>query len=266
MKVDLLIIDPQEDFCNKNGALYVKGAEKDMERLAAFINRTYSRLHDIHVTLDSHHLMDGCHPMFWKDSKGNPPDPFTSITDTDMESGKWTTREPGHFRKMLANLKTLKKSNRYTMMIWPPHCLIGRPGQAIVPSICEALDKFCAHGTGATIDYVTKGSNVFTEHYSAVQAEVPDPSDPTTQINTRFIKTLMDVDEVAIAGEAGSHCVANTVMDIANNFGDESMIKKMVLLEGCYSAVTGCEQLQTDFIDKMMKRGMRVVKVNDYLA
>jgi len=35
----LFIIDPQVDFCSPDGALYVPGADKDMERLADFISK-----------------------------------------------------------------------------------------------------------------------------------------------------------------------------------------------------------------------------------
>lgn len=85
-------------------------------------------------------------------------------------------------------------------------------------------------------------------------------------INMRFIKTLMDADEIAIAGEAGSHCVANTVFDIAKNFKDDSYIKKLILLEGCYSPVPSFEKLQDDFVSKMTQKGMQVVKAEDYLS
>ena len=68
-KVELLIIDPQVDFCDpKVGALYVPGAEHDMNRLAAMIRRLNNKIDDIHVTLDSHHLIHIAHPIFWKDS------------------------------------------------------------------------------------------------------------------------------------------------------------------------------------------------------
>ena len=40
----------------------------------------------------------------------------------------------------------------------------------------------------------------------------------------------MEADLIFVAGEAGSHCLANTVRDIANNFGDDTYVKKLVLL------------------------------------
>lgn len=263
-KVDLVVIDPQYDFCNPKGALYVKGADKDMEKLTKFVDRAFSKLNDIHVTLDSHHLIDVAHPAFWRDSKGTHPDPFTIISSSDIESGKWTPFRPSLFKRMLEYTKKLEKGGRYPLCIWPPHCLIGTEGATIHEGLFKSLLKFCAEG--ATIDFVTKGSNIYTEHYSAVQAEVPDPQDPTTMLNARFIQTLLDADEIAIAGEAGSHCVANTVRDIANNFKDDSYVKKLVLLEGCYSPVPSFEKMQTDFIADLTKKGMQIVKVEDYLA
>lgn len=51
----------------------------------------------------------------------------------------------------------------------------------------------------AMIDFVTKGSNPFTEHYSVVRADVVDPNDPSTDINTSFIRRLQEADNILVA-------------------------------------------------------------------
>ena len=117
----------------------------------------------------------------------------------------------------------------------------------------------------ALVDYVTKGSNIKTEHYSAIQADVPDPQDPSTQLNIGFIQTLESVDQIVIAGQASSHCVANTVRDIVNNFGDPSYAKKITLLTDAMSPVTGFEQFETDFFDDMKKLGVNFSTTEDFL-
>jgi nicotinamidase/pyrazinamidase len=264
-KVHLVIIDPQVDFCSPLGALYVNGAEADIQRLAHMVARLSTKLDDIHVTLDSHRLIDVAHPIFWKDSTGRAPAPFTIITTRDVESGRWTPVLPSMYRRMLDYVKTLEVNGRYPLCIWPPHCLIGSPGHCVMPELHQAL--LCwEQQRFAMVDYVTKGSNPWTEHYSAVVADVPDPSDPGTQINTRFIQTLMDADIVAIAGEAGSHCLANTVRDVANSFGDDSYVRRLVLIEDATSPVPGFEPLQTDFIKEMKARGMQISTTRDFLA
>lgn len=266
MHIELLIIDPQVDFCDpQRGALYVKGAEHDIARLARMVTRLAPKLDDIHVTLDSHHLVDVAHPIFWRDSAGKHPDPFTLISVADVEAGRWTTTQPGMYRRALDYVKTLEKHGRYALCVWPPHCLIGSEGHAVMPELFAALTEWEKRRFGL-VDYVTKGSNIYTEHYSAIQAEVPDPTDPSTQINTALVQTLMKADVVAIAGEAGSHCVRNTVTDVANNFGDDSYVKKLVLLTDATSPVTTFEAYQDDFIREMTARGMQLSTTTDFLA
>lgn len=264
-RIELLIIDPQVDFCDPaRGALYVPGAEHDMTRLAAMIRRLKLKLDDIHVTLDSHHFIHIAHPIFWKDSSGNHPPVFTTITRADVEDGVWTPTVPGMYRRALEYARRLEQNGRYELTIWPPHCLIGSPGHAVFPELFSALTEW--EERFAVVDYVTKGSNILTEHYSAVQADVPDAADASTQINTRLIRTLENADVIAIAGEARTHCVANTVRDIANNFGDDSFVKKMVLLADAASDISGFEAHAQSFLNEMTGRGMQLSTTTEFLA
>ena len=136
---------------------------------------------------------------------------------------------------------------------------------AVLPELHQALQGW-EEQRFALVDYVTKGSNPWTEHYSAITADVPDPTDPGTQLNTRFIQTLLDADIIALSGEAGSHCLANTVRDIANNFGDDSYIQRLVLLEDATSPVPGFESFQSNFVKEMCQRGMKISNTRDFLA
>ena len=68
--VHLLVIDPQHDFCDPDGALFVPGADEDVERLTLFVDRVRDKLEMIHVTLDCHHFIDIAHPIFWLDKDG----------------------------------------------------------------------------------------------------------------------------------------------------------------------------------------------------
>jgi nicotinamidase-related amidase len=279
-KVHLLIIDPQNDFCTeqetildrktgvetvKRGSLVVPGAHNDMAvKLPNFIRKFNDKIEDIHVTLDSHHLVDIAHPIMWVDKDNNNPAPFTIVTHDDVNNGIWRAAVPTFQNKLLDYTKSLKVNNRYPLCIWPPHCIIGSWGAAILNELFEALLQW--ESQFAMVDVVTKGSNPFTEHYSAVQADVPDSSDPSTQLNVKLIRTLeQEADEIVIAGEALSHCVANTIRDIANNFADASAISKFVLLTDASSSVPGFENLGTDFIDEMVKRGMRVSTTDTYV-
>lgn len=263
-KIHLLVIDPQNDFVDPKGALSVLGADKDMDRLAVMVDRLEHKLDDIHVTLDSHHTVHIAHPIFWKDSKGNHPNPFTIITAKDVEDGVWTTYMPSHYKRALEYLRALEAGGRYPHCIWPPHCCIGSNGHAVWPALYDALKRW-EEKEFAVVDYVTKGSNCFCEHFSVVCSEIPDPNDPSTQINTQFISTLEEADEILLGGEAGSHCLNQSVRDIVKNFGKPEYIQKLVLLTDATSPVTGFEKNQEDFIKEMTSKGMRVSTTVDYL-
>ncbi len=269
MRVELLVIDPQKDFCDPSGALYVDGADQDMNRLSDMVNRIQGKINDIHATLDSHHFIDCAHPVFWKGTNGKHPDPFTIISATDVRDGVWTTTQPGLHTRMLQYVEALEAGKRYPLFVWPPHCLIGTPGHAVWPRLFEAFRSW-EEERFAFVDYVTKGSNILTEHYSAVKAEVPDPQDPKTQINSSLVNVLKEADIIPVAGEAGSHCLANTLRDIADAFGDDSHIKKITLLTDATSPVAHPDglfaQMQEDFIKDMTARGMQLSTTEKFLA
>ena len=264
MRLEFLIVDPQNDFSDAPGAaLPVTGAGADAERLARLLERLRDRIDGIHVTLDTHQLLDIAHPMFWVDDAGRQPTPFTQISVADVENGIWRAYDGHAQQRALAYVRALRDNGRYQLTIWPPHCLIGTWGHNVVPVVAETLRAW-EEAKFARVDYVIKGHNPWTEHYSAVQADVPDPADPGTQINRRLIQVLENADVVALSGQALSHCVANTVRDIADQF-DQASIHKLVLIEDTSSPVPGFEALAQQFVTDMRRRGMKTARAADFL-
>ena len=132
-RIDLIIIDPQNDFCYpgaevqfKNtlgsldssseaaftsaglmeaGSLFVPGANEDMQKVAKMIDEIGDKFFNIHVTMDCHHYIDIAHPVAWTNSKGESPDPFTIIEAEDVENGKWYCTFPQYraYTKMYVN-------------------------------------------------------------------------------------------------------------------------------------------------------------------
>lgn len=277
MKMHLLIIDPQKDFCDPNGSLFVPGADEDAKRLGGVIHRLRSKWDDIHVTMDSHQKMDISHPLWWRDRSGAHPGPFTLISAADVESGVWTTSVPGAYNRSLDYLRKLEASTRngkprYPHTIWPVHCETGTEGWTVHPEVMGALGEWC-ESEFAMIDYVTKGTNPWTEHFSGLKAEVPDPNDPTTQLNTRLMDTLEAADIIVVAGWADTHCLMSTVEDINDAFSNPEYIKKMVLLTDCTSSVPDPPAVPGLFSNKvaefradMKAKGMKFATSADFLV
>jgi nicotinamidase/pyrazinamidase len=267
MKFDLIVIDPQNDFCDPNGSLFVKGADEDMRRLADHINSKGDKYNQIHVTLDSHPAFHIAHPVFWINSSGQHPAPFTTITVADVKNNVWMTSVSagGKLRKYgLDYVTALEAGGRYPLCIWPPHCLIGSWGTMVHPILYNALRKWEDKKPGRSINYVAKGSNPYTEHYGAVKADVPDlhqaitgEVDVQTQLNMGFLRAVDKADRIVICGEASSHCVANTARDMDEGFGG-TLARKLVFLKNASSPVGSFEHLADKFVTDMSAKGMTV--------
>jgi nicotinamidase/pyrazinamidase len=260
----LLIIDPQNSFCNpgdangnNKGSLYVDGAEKDMQRLAKWIKNNKNAIDFIAITIDSHQPNDIAHPSFWQDKDGNFPPPFTMITSKDVEEGKWTARfDP---KKCLEYLKSLESQGEYPHLIWPVHCVIGSEGAAIYQPLMDAIVEWTVNGE--FYQTVTKGTYPFSEHFGAFQAQIPDPDRPETQLNHNLIKTLEMYQNVYMAGEAKSHCVANSLKQVMNEA--PNLAAKFIIIEDAMSDVKGFETLAIPIYDKAKQLGVRFTKTSD---
>ena len=255
-KLSLLIIDPQIDFCEPQGVLYVPGAEHDMARLATFIRREKANIESIHVTLDSHHLVHIAHPIFWEDSTGKNPAPFTTIRAAEIEAGQWKVANTALQKQGFEYVRELENNGRYSLTIWPPHCLIGSRGHSVFPELFDALIEW--ESDFATVNYWPKGSYALTEHFSAFKADVPDEAVPETMLNQNLLHQLELEDVIVIAGEARTHCVASTVRDLSDNFAKPNSNKKIVLLTDAMSDIPGFEKYAEEFLQVMQTRGCRI--------
>lgn len=259
MKTVLLIIDPQIDFCDPaRGSLYVPGAEADMARLAAMVGRHW--FDKVHVTLDSHRLNHIAHPVFWKGRDGNPPAPFTLISPADLDAGVWQTANPEDADRARDYVRRLEEGGRYRLCIWPPHCLIGSENHAVMPVLFDALLAY--ERLGGSVAYHPKGANLFTEHYSALRADVPDLSDPSTLPDEKLLDALASAGTLFVAGEAGSHCVASTLRDLIALRGQD-LAQRIVFVKDAVSPVTGFENLQAAMISDLTALGMRTGSTTD---
>jgi len=274
----LLIIDPQNDFCDLPAswcpvdpvsgeriapALPVAGAHADMGRLAAFIRGAAAVLDEITVTLDSHNRLHIAHPTFWRTGEGGPVAPFTQITARQVLAGAFRPRDPSADERALAYLDALEARGRYTLMVWPVHCEIGTWGHGVHADVRAAYNAWEVDRL-KVVRKVNKGSNLWTEHYSALQAEVPDAADPHTRLNQALLAALDTADRLIIAGEAGSHCVKATTEDVADNLPGGGL-QRLVLLTDCMSAVTGFAAQQDAFLRGMAERGARLTTSTELL-
>ncbi|WP_300451801.1 cysteine hydrolase [Accumulibacter sp.] len=275
-RIHLVIIDPQNDFCDLPAeqcpeiagtrqlpALPVSGADADLHRVAALIRAGGEGLSAITITLDSHQRVDIAHPTFWCDADGGPVLPFTPIRAQDVRAGRYQPRLTGARERVLAYLDALEAAERHAHMVWPVHCEIGTWGHNVHAAVRDAYNAW-EEARVDVVDKVVKGSNPWTEHFSAIQAEVPDADDESTQLNVRLITQLRAADRVLVCGEAGSHCVKATTEHLVEQLPADER-SKLILLTDCMSPVSGFAAVYHTFLEDMRRLGVRTATAADVL-
>ena len=265
--LQLLIVDPQNDFCDIDGAtLPVTGADADMKRLAALVDQAGGAIADIVVTLDSHPVYAIERPAFWQQPGADvaegvpqPVAPFTQIKAEDVRAGRFAPRDAALREQVLTYLDALEASpKKYILMVWPTHCVVGTWGHNVHGDLAAALGRWEAARL-RTVEKVLKGQNPMTEQYSAVRAEVPIAADPRTQTNRALVDRIVDFPGLTfIAGEASSHCVAATAEDLFAEMSAERLAR-VVLIEDAMSPVGGFESGATAFVDRARALGVRTM-------
>jgi nicotinamidase-related amidase len=254
---ELLIIDPQNDFLDIDGAaLPVAGADADMTRLAGWLAQHQTAVRAITVTLDSHPSVGIERTSFWLQADGSNAAPFSVVTAAAVRAGQWRPRDAARTAEVLAYLDALEAPGQRQLVVWPVHCVLGTWGHNIHTALARSIAAWEMH-SGKLCDKVLKGMNPMTEQYSAFRAEVPRTDDPRTALNRPLMARLAaGRDTLLVAGEALSHCVAASVQDLLDHLPPERL-RQTVLLTDCMSPVAGFEAAGQAFLTQARAAGVR---------
>lgn len=288
-KIHLIGIDWQHDFCHEGekgydhanpdpnplidlakrpGNLAVTGAQADAYRFAELVNKAGHKIDDISMTMDSHRTIHIAHPCFWRDESGNMPSPFTVILKDDVcgKNPKWRPYNPSNQKWCEEYVTKLEQKGRNALCIWPPHCIIGTYGWQLYHPVAEAIQNY-ERKEWATINWLIKGDDPYTEWYSAVHADVEIPSNTKTMLNTSFIDTFRNSDLILMTGQALSHCLRWSFEDIFTVLGDKA-VRKFMLITDTTSPV-GLPCFIDDakkFVQKYTALGMQTCTVDEFLT
>ena len=217
MRNVLLIIDPQNDFVDSKGSLYIPGAEKGIDAICEFIEKE-NPLHII-ITQDTHQVFHIGHPGFWT----GDPKPFTKVTIKDVKDGKYQPKD-GCIDYICDYISQLPGN---THMIWPYHCINGSWGHAFPQKLIDTLISWSKKDILSNYRVIQKGEYALSEMYSAISRVNSTERDIK---ESEFIKDLVVFDKVYIAGFAKDVCVAWTVNDLLKS---ELFKNKLIFLDKC---------------------------------
>lgn len=213
----LLIIDPNNDFTDPRGALYVPGADFTTENLREFLVK--NKDFDVIVSQDTHWVYNIGHSSFWTPN----PKPFEKITVKDLQEFKY---KPRYFEELKDVEIYLEKVKEIT--IWPNHCIKGSWGWEINESLLEVLP------TDAMI--FEKGINPTSEMYSVFNTR-DEPMNPNLRNQgIPIFSSIEDYSEIVVAGQAKDYCVYHSLKSLLDYFGKQ-IIPKITILSDCTPAI-----------------------------
>ncbi|KAI0660768.1 Isochorismatase hydrolase [Cubamyces menziesii] len=210
----LLVIDMQEDFCPPNGSLAVSGGRD----IIPTINELLQLPFVLKIATKDHHPHD--HVSFASNHPGATP--FVSTC---------TITNPAN------------PAETYETRLWPDHCVIGTPGNALVPE----LDVRCADAI------VLKGTDPRVEMYSAFRSPLRDP--PLQSAVSELEGRLRDagITDVFVVGLAGDYCVKCTALDAAELGFCTYVVEDAV-------RCVGGDAAWTETVADLEKAGVKVVR------
>lgn len=254
----VLGIDIQNDFTQSSGSLFVNGADGDVRRIVAFFEEYGSNIDYVALTVDSHQPIHIANQSYWMDNEGYPPALFSTITSSDVSSGKWKPQ----YNKTLAldYLKALEQ-NGGVCTIWPPHCIMGGKGWSINEILIKSLTSWCIR-ENKSYDLFFKGMHQATEHYSIFKAAVEYDDAEETKLNTKLLTILDTFDEIFIVGEAADYCVINSLMDMLH--ACPHLASKTVVLTDCMSWIDPENERAKYMYEDAKQKGVRFMLSTDF--
>lgn len=279
MKTAIVIIDMQNDFIHKNGSLCVLNGDKAAANIANFLKD--NQIDDVFASMDYHTENNIASTNFWYDTENKHVEPFTEITLDDVLSKKVRA----HYYKayLIDYLKELEKKGK-KLIAWPPHCVENTWGCEICNELKEVLDY------KDNVEYIKKGTNPYTEHYSIFKAEIPlagysvadgciytpyileTTNIPTkgdfyapvefrnerndTTLNTELLDKLDTYDKIYICGVATDFCVKESVKDIVTY--KPEICKKMTILKDCMASIRDIDLENDEVYAKAIEFGTEI--------
>lgn len=238
----LLVIDPQYDFCNPKGTLYVPGAEKATKELCKWISQERRNISSIIVTQDTHRSYHIGHSMYWEQT----PEPFTKISSVDVESGKYTPVNSENTDEVIKYLTELEKLG-LEHTIWPEHCIAGSWGWSLPKNLVEELNMWSLSNHGAEYELYQKGWNPDKEMFSAFSYA----SGANNSEGDKLIERILgeNYSKIYIAGFAKDYCVAESVKDLSKK---PELLGKLVFLDKCMASIDKSSE-SLEVYDRLLK-------------
>lgn len=254
--------DPRHEII-KDGALAVPGSIGDVERITRFIYNNMGGISRIMCSLDTHIAQQIFHPCWWANSADDHPAPYTIITYADVVANRWSP-VIGDPRDSIQYLKELEKvgAGKKQLCIWPYHCISGTDGGTLENEFAKMV-YFHSVARKSVNHMIQKGTDRYSEMYGIIKPEYSKKN----FLNTPVLTAIEKYDEIYVVGEAASHCLMESVKQIAEHFANRPEVtQKITILEDCTSPIIGHEAAtKAAFANFKNSYGIKFAKSTDII-
>ncbi len=194
-------------------SLFVPGAVEDTRRAVEWLYTNLDLITGLHFSMDTHRVFQIFHPAWWIDDRGQAP----TAVHADHLGGRAPRRwQPiAHPAECLEYTKQLETTRKYVLTVWPYHTLLGGVSHALVPAMMEAaiFHSVRPQSSDALRD----------QGHARDDRELLGPlarrcrelgGQSVGAFNAPFFKMLMEYDRIYVFGQAKSHCVLSTLVDL----------------------------------------------------
>lgn len=221
----LIIIDPQNDFVDRKGSLYVPGSEKAIKNICKFIQTRGGYIEDILISQDTHQKFSIGFPVFWNSNLH----PFDKISIKDILNDKI---KPVYIRPTWIDQfkKQFKKYRHEELTVWPDHCIEGSWGWCFPDELIQTLNDWniIHHRNYKTYK---KGYIPELEAYSLM---TDFKIGSNIEISIKTPPPIFGYSKVYICGFCKDICVAETLYDLKEN---DYFKDKLVILDNCMATL-----------------------------
>lgn len=214
------------------------------------------KITNVIYSLDTHNKNHIFFQNWWKDDKENEVEPFTIITYEDVLNGKYRVADCKKHNVSIAYLNAIEKKGKQ-LCIWPYHCIEGTEGAELEKRLKKMFEYYSIVRQNRPIE-VIKGLEPYSEMYGIIHPEY----NFNGYFNIDVLEQVENADEVYIVGEAASHCLMESLIQILEYFRNEPDIcKKIVVLSDCTAPIGGYEEYTKESFDKLVKQyGIKIIK------
>lgn len=244
---ELIIINPQNDYCDVRGSLYQLNNEQTVSNIIQLLKNDGNKFNRVCVVLDTHLPHHISFNTSWVDGDNQCLKPYSILNNNFVVNG--IQYNSAYSQKIYHNaVKSYYLNNKISFMVWPPHCIFGTWGHNLNSQLFQTLSEL-----NCPVWYYGIGRCATEEQYDCIGHD---------EVN-KTIYTIGDIDDFYVCGFMKSHHIYETVKKlIMLNTAEQN--KHIYVINDCCTSLSRYQNNTDSNFEKLaIHKLISLVNVND---